>query len=167
MDEPDESAFRDVLVMERAAALARIRAMQTDLDAIVATSAGSNTDDEHDPEGSTIAYERAQVTALLAGAQANLVDLDHALARLSGGAYLLCERCHSPIAPERLAALPAGRTCFACANSAMVTEVSGSGTHSHAGVLARLKGPSSFELPQRCSPSIRRAVVPPGCVQRR
>jgi RNA polymerase-binding transcription factor DksA len=124
MDEPDESAIRDVLVVERAAALARIRAMQGDLDAIVAATAGSNTDDEHDPEGSTIAYERAQVTALLAGARANLADLDHALARLSGGTYLLCERCHSQIAPERLAALPAGRTCFACANSAPVTGIS-------------------------------------------
>jgi DnaK suppressor protein len=123
----DESAIREVLVVEQAAALARIRAMQADLDAIVAASAGSNTDDEHDPEGSTIAYERAQVTALLAGAQANLADLDDALARLSGGAYLLCERCHSQIAPERLAALPAARTCFACANSAMVTEIPGFG----------------------------------------
>ena len=124
MDEADESAIRDVLVVERAAALARIQAMQADLEAIVAATAGANADDEHDPEGSTIAYERAQVTALLAGAQANLVDLDHALARLSGGDYLLCERCHSQIPPERLAALPAGRTCFACANSAMVTEIS-------------------------------------------
>jgi RNA polymerase-binding transcription factor len=117
----DESAIRDVLVVERAAALARIHAMQADLDAIVAASLGSNTDDEHDPEGSTIAYERAQVTALLAGARANLGDLDRALARLSAGGYLLCERCHSQISAERLAALPAGRTCFECANSALTS----------------------------------------------
>ncbi len=65
----DESAIRDVLNAERAATLARIRAMQADLDAIVDASANVNTDDEHDPEGSTIAYERAQVAALLAGAQ--------------------------------------------------------------------------------------------------
>jgi DnaK suppressor protein len=111
----DESAVRDVLQVERAATLARIRAMQTDLDAIVSASANANTDDEHDPEGSTIAYERAQVAALLAGAESNLRDLDCALARLSAGSYSECERCHSQISAERLAALPAGRTCIDCA----------------------------------------------------
>ena len=76
-----------MLNVERAETLARIRATQADLDAIVAASANANTDDEHDPEGSTIAYERAQVAALLAGAQSNLGDLDCALARLSAGDY--------------------------------------------------------------------------------
>jgi RNA polymerase-binding transcription factor DksA len=113
----DESAIRDVLNMERAETVARVRAMQADLDAIIAVSANANTDDEHDPEGSTIAYERAQVTALLAGAQSNLEDVDCALARLSAGDYSVCERCHSQISVERLTALPAGRICFDCANN--------------------------------------------------
>jgi DnaK suppressor protein len=114
----DESALRDVLNVERAATVARIRAMQADLDAIVAASANTNNDDEHDPEGSTIAYERAQVAALLAAAQSNLGDLDSALARLTTGGYSVCERCHAQISSERLAALPAVRTCFDCANRA-------------------------------------------------
>lgn len=114
----DESAVRDVLLAERGATLARIRAMQADLDAIVSASTNANTDDEHDPEGSTIAYERAQVSALLAGAQSNREDLDCALARLSAGNYSVCERCHSQISAERLAALPAGRTCIDCAKRA-------------------------------------------------
>ncbi len=113
----NESAIRDVLNVEREEILARIRAMQEDLDAIVADSTNANTDDEHDPEGSTIAYERAQVAALLARAQSNLVDLDCALARLSAGHYSVCERCHSQISADRLAALPAGRICFDCANN--------------------------------------------------
>jgi DnaK suppressor protein len=112
----DESAIRDALDVERAATLARIRAMQADLDAIIAASANANSDDEHDPEGSTIAYERAQVTALLASAQSNLWDIDCALKRLSAGTYLACDLCHSQISAERLAALPAVRTCFECAN---------------------------------------------------
>jgi DnaK suppressor protein len=128
MDESEESAIRDVLVAERAAALARIDALQTDLDAIVTASTGSNTDDEHDPEGSTIAYERAQVTALLAGSRAHLGDLDRALARLSAGGYVLCERCHSRISTARLAALPAGRTCFECANNVSMSQDFGTGT---------------------------------------
>jgi RNA polymerase-binding transcription factor DksA len=114
----DESAIRDVLTVERAATLARIGAMQSDLDAIVAASANANADDEHDPEGSTIAYERAQVAALLARAQSNLKDLDVALTRLSAGTYWECERCHCEISAERLTALPAGRICFDCAQNA-------------------------------------------------
>jgi DnaK suppressor protein len=114
----DESAIRDQLIVERTATLDRIAAMQADLEAIVAASANANTDDEHDPEGSTIAYERAQVAALLAGAKTNLGDLDCALTRLSEGTYWVCERCHSRISAERLAALPAGRICFDCANNA-------------------------------------------------
>jgi DnaK suppressor protein len=114
----DGSTIRDVLNMERAETLARIRAAQADHDAIVDASANANTDDEHDPEGSTIAYERAQMAALVAGALSNLGDIDCALARLAAGEYSLCERCHSQISGERLAALPAARTCFICANYA-------------------------------------------------
>jgi DnaK suppressor protein len=114
----DQSAVRDVLREERAATMARIRAMEADLNAIVSASANANNDDEHDPEGSTIGYERAQVTALLTAAQSKVADLDRALARLSAGTYSECERCQSRISAERLAALPAGRTCIDCATKA-------------------------------------------------
>jgi DnaK suppressor protein len=113
----DEAAVREVLEAERAAALALVRAMTSEFDGIVAESVNSNTDDEHDPEGSTIAYERARVTALLAVAQANVDALDRALARLAAGCYLKCEGCHLQISPERLEARPAARLCFDCANS--------------------------------------------------
>jgi DnaK suppressor protein len=95
--------------------VARIEAMTTDFDEIVAATAGSNSDDEHDPEGSTIAFERAQVSALLAEARASLTDLDLALARLEAGGYGTCQRCGAAIAAERLAARPATQTCVSCA----------------------------------------------------
>jgi DnaK suppressor protein len=112
MNEPD---VLDTLRAERAAVLVRISTMTADFDGIVADSLDSNADDEHDPEGSTIAYERAQVAALIAAAQSKLDDLDHALARLSAGHYSVCEGCGGPISLERLTALPASRTCFECA----------------------------------------------------
>ena len=111
----DESAIRETLRAERVAALLRVTAITSEFDGIVADSLHANADDEHDPEGSTIAYERAQVAALIAGAQSTLDDLDRALARLSAGCYSVCEGCGGRISPERLAALPAGRTCFECA----------------------------------------------------
>jgi DnaK suppressor protein len=116
----DELAVLDILNAERAAALVRVRALHGDLDGIVADSVNNNADDEHDPEGPTAAYERAQVTALIAGAQSTLNDLDQAIARLSAGSYAVCEGCGVQIAPERMAARPAARTCFACANVADV-----------------------------------------------
>jgi DnaK suppressor protein len=112
-----DSDVGDMLHAERAAALARLLDVEAELGGIVASSVDANADDEHDPEGSTIAFERAQVIARIGQTQTHLDDLDHALARLSAGSYGVCEGCRKPIAPERLAALPAVRTCFDCANS--------------------------------------------------
>jgi RNA polymerase-binding transcription factor DksA len=113
----EEPAVREVLEGERDTTLARIGAMSAEFDEIVAATAGSNSDDEHDPEGSTIAFERAKTAALLLEAQAYLGDVDLALIRLDAGTYWTCERCDRPIAPERLAARPATRTCISCAAS--------------------------------------------------
>ena len=113
--DPTPDAARAALEAERATTLARIGAMTAEFEEIVAGSADSNADDEHDPEGSTIAFERAQTSALLAEARAYLLELERALTRLDAGTYWTCERCSEPIASERLAARPATRTCIACA----------------------------------------------------
>lgn len=106
-----------LLADERAATLARIAALTRDFDAIVAQAADSATDDEHDPEGATSAFERAQVSALLLSARAQLAELDRAEQRVAGGSYGVCERCGQPIARERLRARPTARRCVACASA--------------------------------------------------
>jgi DnaK suppressor protein len=106
----------DPLGEERAAALAQIAALTREFDEVVAASQASNADDEHDPEGATIAFERQQVAALLDQARRTREDLEHALVRLEEGSYGVCERCGGPIAPERLEARPNARTCIACAS---------------------------------------------------
>ena len=105
----------DPLGEERAAALAQIEALTRSFDDVVAASASSNADDEHDPEGATIAFERQQVVALLEQARRRLADVETALARRDAGDYGICESCGRPIAAERLAARPAAGTCIACA----------------------------------------------------
>ena len=105
----------DPLEAERAAALASIAALTREFDGVVAASRSSNADDEHDPEGATIAFERQQVAALLEQAHRRLSDVEAALARRDAGGYGVCESCGRPIAPERLAARPAARTCIDCA----------------------------------------------------
>jgi RNA polymerase-binding transcription factor DksA len=106
---------RAALEAERAITLDRIQAMSAEFDEIVAGSADSNADDEHDPEGSTIAFERAQTAVLLQDARAYLEELDGAAARLDAGSYGTCARCGGPIAAARLLARPATRTCISCA----------------------------------------------------
>jgi RNA polymerase-binding transcription factor DksA len=105
----------DPLAEEHAAALAQIDALSREFDEMVAASRASNADDEHDPEGATIAFERQQVVALLEQARRRLADVEAALARRESGDYGICESCGRPIAPERLAARRAALTCIDCA----------------------------------------------------
>jgi RNA polymerase-binding transcription factor DksA len=110
--DPDHLA---VLQGARRSALDRVRTVREEFEGLAGDADEANGDDEHDPEGSTLAYERARVAALLADAESTLRELDQALARLAAGDYARCEGCGGPIAPERLEALPATRTCIDCA----------------------------------------------------
>lgn len=100
----------------RAETLHRLTQLEGTFEEIVAASAGSNADDEHDPEGTTIAYERSQVDALVRQAEDQLAEIDAAAARLTEGRYGICERCGGSIPAERLEARPMARTCVACAS---------------------------------------------------
>ena len=114
---PDlEEDVRRVLETERAATLGRIAALENDIARVVEATADANTDDEHDPEGATIAFERAQASSLRERALSRLTELDDALARLAAGDYGRCERCCEAIGTDRLAARPAARLCIACAS---------------------------------------------------
>jgi DnaK suppressor protein len=103
------------LVTDRAATLRRIEALTGDISAVTEATSDVATDDEHDPEGATIAFERARVGALLEQARVHLDDIDDALARLAGGRYGRCEICRGDIGSERLEARPVARTCVHCA----------------------------------------------------
>ena len=104
-----------VLTAEQAETADRLAVLKGDFDAVVAASADSNADDEHDPEGATIAYERSQLSALIQQAERHLADVSRALASVEEGTYGLCERCGCRIPQERLEARPVARTCVACA----------------------------------------------------
>lgn len=95
--------------------LQRLSALRGEHDAVVDASRDSNADDEHDPEGATIAFERAQVDALVRDALARLESVDDALRRIDDGTYGICAVCGNPIAPGRLEARPTATTCVACA----------------------------------------------------
>jgi RNA polymerase-binding transcription factor DksA len=112
---PGDVAPYDLLVSERAATERRIVSLERDWTGIVESSANSATDDEHDPEGATLAFERAQIESLLQQSRAHIDEVDDALLRVSHGTYGRCETCGTQIAPDRLDARPFTTTCINCA----------------------------------------------------
>jgi len=113
MAESSTAAAR--LTAERDATAARLARLRHDFAAIITASTDSNGDDEHDPEGSTIAFERAQVGALIEQTELHLAETDAAQDRIDAGTYGRCESCGRTIAPARLEARPIARTCIDCA----------------------------------------------------
>ena len=107
------------------AGLTRCCRLRADLEqelAELAESTAGGPDDEHDPEGSTVGYERARVMALLARTCQEIDDLTEALARATRDRtepgdppYGRCRRCGARIGAERLTAVPATLTCASCA----------------------------------------------------
>lgn len=104
-----------LLAAERDRVLARLAALDRAFDAIVEAAEGANLDDEHDPEGATVAFERQQVAALRTQARERLAALAEALDRARAGGWDVCAVCEGPIGAERLAARPSTTTCVACA----------------------------------------------------
>ena len=103
------------LAEERALTEARVAALRSSLEDLIASSEGSPPDDEHDPDGATSGFERAQISALLEKSQHDLTQLDRALERLSTETYGICARCGGRIAFDRLLARPSTTACIACA----------------------------------------------------
>jgi RNA polymerase-binding transcription factor len=106
---------RELLLAEREETLRRLDSLTDDFAGVVAASRDTNADDEHDPEGATIAFERSQVDALVRHARVRLAEIDAALERVAGSTYGTCEGCGRPIAAARLEARPTARTCMVCA----------------------------------------------------
>ncbi len=111
----DASGIRRSLHAMRDAAAQQQAGLETSFEDIVHSASGVATDDEHDPEGHTIAWERQQVAALLRETRATLERIEAAEQRLDAGVYGICTSCGDQITPERLEALPATPTCLDCA----------------------------------------------------
>ena len=99
----------------RADVSARVDMLRAEVDDVIASASSTTGDDEHDPEGATIGFERAQAQALLDAALAQLEDIDAALVRIAAGSYGVCTICSAPIGAERLEARPYALRCIACA----------------------------------------------------
>jgi RNA polymerase-binding transcription factor DksA len=115
VESTDLARVRSRLAEERRLAKAQILAMTAQLEEIIESSQFVATDDEHDPDGSTIAFERSKISALLAHSKDRLSEVDSAQERLEAGFYGICESCGGEIPLERLLARPVARHCVRCA----------------------------------------------------
>jgi RNA polymerase-binding transcription factor DksA len=106
---------RGLLLAQRARAQGRAAALGRELAGIADAASQPGTDDEHDPEGATLAFEREHTAALLAQTCEQVAEIDAAITRLDDGTYGRCVRCGQPVGQERLAARPAAATCVRCA----------------------------------------------------
>ncbi|MEL7977637.1 TraR/DksA C4-type zinc finger protein [Isoptericola sp. F-RaC21] len=94
-----------------AAVQERLAAQRGAVEGIVESARDANVDDEHDPEGTTLAWERQQAAALAAEAERERDELLAALDRVADGTYGVCEVCGRPIPDARLEVRPAATRC--------------------------------------------------------
>ena len=71
----------------RTAVIQRAASLASSFDGILEATRDVATDDEHDPEGRTIAWERQQIAALIDEARVTLADIEAAQQRLANGLY--------------------------------------------------------------------------------
>jgi DnaK suppressor protein len=109
-------AVSELLAADRAGTARRLNGLERELAGIIESSGSAGTDDEHDPEGATIAFERQHLAALLSQARQHLAQLDAAALRLAEGSYGICANCGQQIGAARLAARPVTTTCMSCAS---------------------------------------------------
>jgi RNA polymerase-binding transcription factor DksA len=68
--------------------------------------------DQHLADEGTETFERERDISVLQRVEAQLGEIDAALARIEAGTYGKCELCGKPIGDERLEAMPAARYCL-------------------------------------------------------
>ncbi len=115
----DGAEGRDELRTQIRSELRRLHALVDSLEAnvtdLMEAANASPPDDEHDPEGHTIAFERSQLTGRRDEYLRTIADLVAAETRLENERSALCEVCGDPIPHERRLAVPTTIRCADCA----------------------------------------------------
>ena len=106
MTDVELSDLRAQLEAERADLLSQLAELG------VGAGAGTLTYDANFADSSQVTAEKGEAEALAATLQEQLDAVDAALGRMEAGTYGLCERCHQPIAPARLEAMPSATRCI-------------------------------------------------------
>ena len=118
----DDAAMRSeellaALRAERDEALRRVAVFDEVVRDLMEARGDADTDDEHDPEGSTVSWDRVTQEATARAARQHLAEIDAAIARVDAGWDGRCADCGEPIPAERLAARPSADRCVRCAGA--------------------------------------------------
>lgn len=90
--------------------------LRGDITASLESRRSTTNDETDDPEGSNLAFEGAQTSAMLAQTTRHAAEISAALERMDAGTYGACSSCGARIAPGRLEARPASARCIGCAS---------------------------------------------------
>ncbi len=114
----DLDQMRQRIHAERGRLQALVESLTASFADLAETADASPPDDEHDPEGHTIAFERSQLTSQRDGYLRAIAELTAAEFRLGDTQSTLCEKCNQPIPFERRLAVPTTTHCIECARKA-------------------------------------------------
>ncbi len=119
MDGAEEGSdqLRSRIRIERDRLLALVDSLTAIVDELTDAADANPPDDEHDPEGHTIAFERSQLTSRRNEYLRTIAALGVAEDRLDEAQAEFCESCGEPIPLERRLAVPTTSQCVTCASS--------------------------------------------------
>lgn len=109
------SRRRSALAAEREDLRRQLDTAAGELHAVRAARGESSADDEHDPDGSTLASDWSRISGLARALDERQSGVERALERIESGTYGLCARCGRPIGSARLDARPDADLCIECA----------------------------------------------------
>ena len=112
----ENDLYLELIATRLAEAEAQRVALTQAIDDIRADRSLNFTDDEHDPEGSTVSLDQAREAALLAQTERTVAELKSAQVRLADGTYGICESCNKAIPTQRMLARPEARRCVPCSS---------------------------------------------------
>jgi len=118
LTEPQRAQLRERLSDDRLATGLLVTRLASDIDSFQGSRKDTSVDDEHDPEGPTLAFEQSQSAAILEQSRRHLAQIDDALVRIDSGAYGVCVTCGNGIPFARLEARPYSTQCVVCAAKA-------------------------------------------------
>ncbi len=123
--DPERTQVRERILLERRRLQTLADSLTASFDDLTEAADASPPDDEHDPEGHTIAFERSQLTARRDGYVRAIADLAAAESRLDDALTALCEACGTPIPLARRLAVPTTTRCVECARPGPPRSLSG------------------------------------------
>lgn len=114
MTELDLAELKAALKAERARVAADIEDFEEQGKETLSDVSGENNYRDHMADQGTATFAREMDMTLEVNAREALAQIDRALARIADGTYGVCVRCGSPIAAERLEAMPESDLCLSC-----------------------------------------------------